>query len=121
MSKQYDETMYSAGEFVGYAETWLQKQKKLTQLEVAEKGSLLFSGVATAAILGLFALLAVIFLSLAAGFWLAKLWESFPLAFGAVGGTYLVVLLLVYLLRRPLITNPSLAFLLKILIHEEEA
>ena len=120
MSKQYDATMHSAGEFIGYAEAWLQKQKRLAQLEIAEKGSLLFSGLATTAILGTVALLAVIFLSLAAGFWLAALWGSFPLAFGVVGVAYLIILFLVYLLRRPLITRPSLTFLLKILIHEEE-
>lgn len=112
--------MHSAGEFAGYAEIWLQKQKKLAQLEVAEKGSLLFSGLATTAILGALALLTLIFLSLAGGFWLAAQWNSFPLAFGAVGGIYLLLLLLIYVLRRPLITRPSLHFLLKILTAYEK-
>ncbi|MBK6929386.1 MAG: phage holin family protein [Saprospirales bacterium] len=106
--KDTEPLLESAGETAEYAKQYLKLQIDYLRLESAEKiakvGSSLFASLAIAA-LGLIALL---MLTLAAGFYLGRLWDSYPLAFLCLAGFYALLAGLVWVFKERWLTNPML-------------
>lgn len=87
-----------------------------TRLTVAEKATILLSGIAIALILFLVAAVAVFFLSIALSHLLA---ESVGPVWSAVivAGIYIIILLVVLALRKQLIVNPISRFITRLILH----
>ena len=68
--KNTDEILSSAGETFEYARQYMKQQGDYIRLEAAERISKTTSAMMTALVLGIFSMLVLIFLSLAAAFWL---------------------------------------------------
>lgn len=104
--KDTDTFLENAGETAEYARQYAKLQLDYLRLETAEKlakgASSLVSTLAVAA-LGLIALL---MLSLSAGFYLGALWGSYAQAFLAIAGFYAFLALLVRLFKKRLLTDP---------------
>lgn len=115
-----EDLLSTAGETFEYGRIYLTNQKKLIRLEVAEKMAKTTSSLITALVMGFFLSLFTIFLSIAVGFWLGKIWASYPLAFLVVTLFYAVLGGLAYLFRTQMITNPVLVLILKTVLDDDD-
>jgi hypothetical protein len=85
---------------------YLSTRYDLAVLKTTEKVSVLGSKSGLVIILGVFALLFVLFGSVAAGFLLSDWLGSYAKGFLVVAGSYFVVFIVVVLFRKALILNP---------------
>lgn len=103
---EQEKLLEDLGETYGYLKAYVEKRVELARLGMIEKFakamSFLISLVAFLLIIGMVVLL----LSLALGFYLSEVLGSNSLAFLILSGVYLVIGLLVFALRNPLIRNP---------------
>ncbi len=111
-----DELLKSTGETVEYARLYAQQKIDHTKLEVAKRVAITTSNIITQAIVGMLAFMVVIFLSLALGFFLAGILDSFALAFVIVALIYMIATAVVVYFKNPIITNPVLSAVLKNLL-----
>lgn len=96
----------------------------LMRLEVSERFAkalaLLLKNIVVLVFFGIFFL----FASMAVAFWIGESIKSIPVGFGAVAVFYLVVTMIVLVFRKPLIENPFMNKVIRILFeqknHEEE-
>ena len=88
-------------------------------MEAAERISKTTSAMVTALVLGIFSLLVLIMLSLAAAFWLGNTVCSYAEAFVIVSAVYCVIGSLVYILRKRLLTKPTLKLMLNAFFDRE--
>lgn len=111
-----DELLENIGETTEYARTYAEKQFDYIRLEVAERTAKVTSTLITVIAVTFFVLLVIIMLSFTLGFYLGDLLKSYPLGFLIVTGIYFVVALLVYALRRQIVTNPILHLIIKAML-----
>ncbi len=99
---------------------YVNTQYKLLQLEMTAKlanfGAWLFSGT----VFALAFILALLFGSLGAGFYLSKILESYTLGFLTISGIYFLVFCLIALLRKKTITEPLRDRLVRELLRKEK-
>ncbi len=117
--KNTDDLLTSAGETFEYARHYIKLQGDYIRLEAAERISKTTSAMVTAMVLGIFSLLVLIMLSLAAAFWLGNKMGSYAQAFLIVSVAYSFVGSVVYIFRRRLITNPTLKLMLNAFFEDE--
>jgi uncharacterized membrane protein len=117
--KNTDEILSSAGETFEYARHYIKQQGDYIRLEAAERISKTTSAMVTALVLGIFSMLVVIMLSLAAAFWLGSAIVSYALAFVIVSGFYCVLGLVMYAFRRQFVTIPTLRLVLNAFFDRE--
>lgn len=117
--KNTDEILVSAGESFEYARQYIKLQGDYIRLEAAERISKTTSVMVTALVLGIFSLLVIIMLSLAAAFWLAGKIGSYAEAFLIVSAAYCVLGGAMYLFRRQLVTRPTLKLMLNAFFDRE--
>ena len=86
------------------------------KLTLAEKTTVLLTAMATAAIIGVLALIVLFFLSIAAVHWLALV-MSLALAYSIMTGFNLLLLALVVILRKQLIVTPISKFVTKLILR----
>lgn len=103
-----EELLASTGETFEYARQYIDQQKQLILLEVAEKTAKTTSSLITSAIIGFLAVLFLIMLSITVGFWLGKIWDSYAAAFLVITGFYAMLGLTIYFFQKQFITNPIL-------------
>ena len=115
-----EEILHSAGETVEYARQYLQQQGDIIRLEAAERVAKVTSSLITAMVLGVIALLVMVMLSIAAGFWLASELASPAQAFLLIAVAYVLLGGLLFILRRTIITNPSLDFVLDAFFDDDD-
>ena len=103
-----NDLMEDIGESFGYVNVMLDRKIEQIKLDVAERSATTASGIITALILAtlggavsLFGLIALAFLIAGEGF------RSAAAGFGIVAGGLLLVLILIFLLKRQLIVNPA--------------
>ena len=108
-TKEMDEIMYKTGETVEYAKQYVDQQKQLIKLDVAEKSAQLISSAVTGVVLAVVGLLTLLFASLALAFFLGDVLDSIALGFLIVTIIYAVVALVVNSTKRKLVTNPVLS------------
>jgi hypothetical protein len=73
----------------------------------------------TALVLGIFSMLVIIMLSLAAAFWLGSKIGSYAEAFVIVSAFYCVLGGIIYIFRRQLVTRPTLELMLNAFFDRE--
>ncbi len=113
MSAPSDDFLERAGESAGFIRAYIKQQKDLLRLEVAEKTSIITSTLVVGIImLGLISLVLVLG-TITAGYYLGALLDDTGLAFLLLTGAFLLIALLIYALRRPLIVNPVLKLILQ--------
>ena len=117
--KNTDEILSSAGETFEYARQYMKQQGDYIRLEAAERIGKTTSAMMTALVLGIFSMLVLIMLSLAAAFWLAGKLGSYPEAFVVVAVAYGLLGSLVFIFRRRLVTNPTLKLMLNAFFEKE--
>lgn len=107
------------GETIGYAEIYAERRIQLAKLEAAEKTATVTASLVTSIALGSFLLLIFGTLSLALGFYLKEaLSVSYAQAFLLLGGVQSLLLILLYLVRHQLFTNPILEQIIKMLFRK---
>ena len=104
-TKEIDELMYKTGETVEYAKQYVDQQKQLVKLDVAEKSAQIISSV----VMGVVGLMVLLFASLALAFFLGDVFDSIALGFLVVTLIYAIVALVVNAMKRKLVTNPVLS------------
>lgn len=117
--KNTDDLLTSAGETFEYARHYIKLQGDYIRLEAAERISKTTSAMVTAMVLGIFSLLVLIMLSLAAAFWLGDKMGSYAQAFLIISVAYSFIGSVVYIFRRRLITNPTLKLMLNAFFEDE--
>lgn len=117
--KNTDDLLTSAGETFEYARHYIKLQGDYIRLEAAERISKTTSAMVTAMVLGIFSLLVLIMLSLAAAFWLGDNMGSYAKAFLIVSAAYCFIGSVVYIFRKRLITHPTLKLMLNAFFEDE--
>jgi Putative Actinobacterial Holin-X, holin superfamily III len=117
--KNTDEILSSAGETFEYARQYVKQQGDYIRLEAAERISRTTSAMVTALVLGIFSMLVLIMLSLAAAFWLGSELGSYPQAFMIVAGAYCLMGLIMFAFRKKFVTIPTLKLVLNAFFDKE--
>lgn len=115
-----DELLTTAGETLAYAEDLFETKVELIKLDVAEKGSKVGADVISGVIVGILALTAGLFLSLALALWLGYLVSSYPLGFVIVGVFYLLIAGVLFAMRKTLLAQPILKALISSLFKTKQ-
>ena len=95
------------------AQDYVKAEIDLIRIELTEKLSDILATVVTRFVLYIALILPVIFAFLALGYYLSALLESKALGFLSVTGIMIVILLLLFVLRKPLIKGPIQDSLIK--------
>ncbi|MBK8965137.1 MAG: phage holin family protein [Saprospiraceae bacterium] len=103
--KDTEQLFESAGETAEYAKQYLKLQLDYFRLETAERVAKVSATLIASAVVALFAILALVMLSLAAGFYLGRQWDSYALAFVAIAGFYALLAVIVLILKERWLTN----------------
>ncbi len=106
---QKEELLEQLGESYGYVQHLVEKKVDYFKLEMAEKSATTISGMITGMVLGTLGLITFFFALITLGFYLTSVMGSGTQGFGVVTLVLLALLLLIYLLRRTLITDPAVS------------
>ncbi len=93
---------------------YFQVQLDLIRLHTAENISRVFSRAANAAILGYMVFFILLFLSLAAGFFISSRLNSDELGFLIVAGFYFFLLIIFLILRKQIVDRPIIKAVVKL-------
>ena len=104
-----EELLEQLGESYGYVNRLVEKKIEYYKLSAAETSANAVSGIITAIVLAVVGLITLIFALITLGFALVEAFDSSVYGFGLVTLILLVVLLLIVVLRKPLITNPTVS------------
>lgn len=86
-------------EIIGKIKEYVEVRKELAVLTAVEKGSQLFANLLTDGLVVLFSVLAILFGSLAMGFYLSELIGNSYSGFLIVTGVYFLVAIIIYLFK----------------------
>ena len=105
--------MEEVGKLTAYAQQYVKDQVAYGKLEIAERSSLAISWIVILAIVGTFAFIISLLLSLALGLYIGQCMDSYVTGFLVVAGIYFIFGLLLFLLRKPLFVAPITIQLIK--------
>jgi VIT1/CCC1 family predicted Fe2+/Mn2+ transporter len=108
-----NELLSTTGETIEYARQYIQQQVQYLRLETAKRIAMTTSSLITLGVVGVLILMVVIFLSIALGFYLGALFNSYALAFLIIAGVYFLVVVLVIYFKKEIVTNPILNMVIK--------
>lgn len=108
-----DRILEDIGEGFGYLQAYVNDKIDAIRLETAEKAAKATSGMVTGYMIFSLANLVVWFAALALGFYLGEVLDSTALGFLIVAGFFLLLLIVMYVLRRTLITNAVISTIIK--------
>lgn len=111
--KDTETMLESAGETAEYARQYLKLQLDYLRLESAEKLAKVGSSLIATLVIAVFALLTLLMLTVAAGFYLGQRWDSYALGFLAVAGFYAFLAVLVSVFKERWLTNPILTSIIR--------
>jgi len=100
---EVDDIKEKAKDLTGHVTNYVETFYKLTVLKATQKATDVGSTLISVLAIVIFGFFIILFGSLALAWWIGDLLESRALGFGAVGGFYLVVLLVIVLLRKKII------------------
>lgn len=106
-------------DIISESKAWLQLEFEYAKLTVAEKFTVFMSALIFGSICLMFGFVLLILLS----FSLAELFKLMmdpALAYLSTAGCILVLLLIVFLLRKPLLLNPSAKFITRLFIDKKD-
>ncbi len=95
-----------AGETLEYTKHFIQQRIDYVKLEVADRATVVLSDLSATIAVAILGFLAFVFALITLAFYVATLTESYVIGFGSVTGFVIVLAILVYVLRRPLISSP---------------
>lgn len=115
-----EDLMENIGESFGYVNIMVDRKVEQLKLSVAEKSATTISGLLTTVILVVLGILVIIFGLIALAFLIAG-GDNTAIAagFGIVGLGMLILLIIIFLLRRQLIVNPTVAKVISIFFDEQ--
>lgn len=87
-------------EIISLAKNYTIEEYEFTKLKITLKTSIFLSSLAKKTILGLFAIIALSFISIGVAFWMGALLEQVSLGFLLVGAFYLLVVLILFFNRK---------------------
>ncbi len=103
---------------------YVEVKMDIVRLHIAENLSKIFSKVASLVIIGYLLFFILLFLSVTAGFFFARRWDSYELGFLSVAVFYLVLLIAFLFLRKYLIERPIIKAMIKLMFpifnHDEK-
>ena len=108
-----DKLISSTGETVEYARQYIQQQIDYLRLETVERVAKTTSNLISAGVIAILILMGVLFLSVALGFYLGALMDSYALAFLCIAGLYFLVSMFIIYFKEKIITNPVLNIVVK--------
>ena len=97
---------------------YLALQKRYTQLEIAEKLTILLSTLILVLIIIILSMVALFYLSFTLAYLLAHLVGSIVTSFALITCIILILIAAVYLLRKKLIINPMAKFIANLFIED---
>lgn len=107
------------GETIGYAEIYAERRIQLAKLEAAERTAKVTASLVTSIALGSFLLIVFGTLSLALGFYLRQAFGlTYAQAFLSLGGIQTLLLVIMYLFRHQIFTNPILEQIIQVLFRK---
>lgn len=104
-----EELLEQAGESYGYVSRLVEKKIEYFKLNLAETSANAVSGIVAGIILAVLGLIALLFALVTLGFALSAAFENNTYGFGAVTLLLLLLFVLVLVLKKPLITNPTVS------------
>lgn len=111
--KDTEPFLEAAGETAEYARQYVKLQLDYLRLETAEKVAKATSSLVATLAVATLGLIALLMLTIAAGFYLGGLWHSYPLAFLCISAFYVLLALLVWMFKDRLLTNPLLTNIIR--------
>lgn len=96
-----------------YLRSYVDVKADQAKLEVVERLSKTASALFRLLIVGTMGLLAAVFGLIALAFYIGSQTGSLTLGFGLVAGVFVLLGVLLHLLRRPLLTNPIIEFIIR--------
>lgn len=97
---------------------YLILQKRYTQLEIAEKMTVLLSTLILVLIVIILSMVALFYLSFTLAYLLAPLLGSVVTSFAVITAFIILLIIAIFTLRRKLIINPMTRFIASLFIHE---
>ena len=108
-----DKNIETIAQLVEALKDYVELQKDYLKLDVVEKAVRLLTAVSLFVVTFLFALAIMLYASFAAVYWMASFMIK---AFAIMGGVYLLLLLIIIFLRKPLIERPLVRCFANILL-----
>lgn len=102
------------------ARRWWHNQVNYVKLTASEKFTILMSALVVGAVCMFIGTIALVIFSFA----LVELFREFlspPLAFTCVGGIFVLIIVFVFLLRKPLVYNPIARFITKLILDKADS
>lgn len=118
--KDTDALLERTGETIEYLKIYAQQQVDIIKLDTVEKSSKVISSMITGLVLGMMALLVLLFLTVAGALFLGQLLSNFALGFLIVGLIFLVIAVVLYSFRRSIITSPVVSYFIAKIYEEEQ-
>lgn len=112
MQDQTEQLIELAGETLGYAREYIDNRIDYVKLDVSERSSIMASYAITIVICAFLMMIAMAMGLVALGLFLGSLFGNYALGFLAVMGICFLIILIVFILRKPLIMSPILSLLI---------
>lgn len=97
---------------------YLSLQKKYTQLEIAEKMTVLLSTLILVLIVIILGMVALFYMSFTFAYWLAPVFGSIMASFALITTVIILLIIAVITFRKTLIVNPMAKFIASLFIQE---
>ncbi len=97
---------------------YLSLQKKYTQLEIAEKMTVLLSTLILVLIVIILSMVALFYMSFTFAYWLAPVFGSIMASFALITTVIILLIIAVITFRKTLIVNPMAKFIASLFIQE---
>lgn len=117
--KDTDALLERTGETIEYLKLYAQQQVDIAKLDAVEKSSKVVSSMITGLVLGMVGLVVLLFLTIAGALFLGQMLGNSALGFLIVSLIFVVVGVILYSLRKTLITSPVISYFIS-KIYEEE-
>ena len=104
-----EELLEQLGESYGYVNRLVEKKIEFYKLSAAETSANVVSGIITAIILAVIGIITLIFALITLGFALVEAFDNSVYGFGLVTLILLLIFILVLMLRKALIINPTVS------------
>lgn len=110
----------SLGQSTTYLKSLIEVKVDQTKLQAIEKSSKVISSLFTVLVIGATAGLTALFGFIALAIYLGQLFQNAALGFLAVAGILLLITGCFFLLKRQLITNPIITYIIQLIYEKEE-
>lgn len=110
----------SLGQSTTYLKSLIEVKVDQVKLQAIESSSKVVSSLLTVLVIGATAGLTALFGFLALAIYLGQILDSVALGFLAVAGLLLLLTFCFYLLRRRIITNPIISYIIQLIYEKEE-